>query len=490
VKNPTRQPGGPVELRWQIWLPWLALMVLLLTATRTDPDLWGHVRFGLDFLASHELPSVDPYSFTQGRPWVNHEWASEAAMGLAYRLGGGAGLVLMKAVVMSGVVWVLIARFRGSPPLLAAMVSAVALAGALPLSVTVRPQLWSALGLMLLVLVLDDRRPAPGRVAFTAALFAAWANLHGGWVTGGAALALHIALRTLRSPDDAPRWLLLGFCGLAATLLNPYGVELWRFLAATVAAARPDISEWQPFSLREPAIMWVSVLAPGLVLVALHLRRRWRPPLEAAAVVLLLVLAGFKVSRVAPLVCAPALALLAPSISRAWGDRLRLRVPDRTVAAVMLAPAALSLLAVPRPVAAALACVPIHDSWAPDLAAAPALQGARGRVWTAFVWGEYTLWHFGPGLKVSIDGRRETVYDEAYIALHRRAEEADEEAVAHMIGLHPDYVWLPPGDGRIRARLAAAGYEVPLTTAHSFVAARAGAPPLTAVRAPAGACFP
>jgi hypothetical protein len=59
-----------------------------------------------------------------------------------------------------------------------------------------------------------------------------------------------------------------------------------------------------------------------------------------------------------------------------------------------------------------------------------------------------------------------------------------------MIGLHPDYVWLPPGDGRIRARLAAAGYEVPVTTGHSFVAARAGAPPLSAVRAPAGACFP
>jgi hypothetical protein len=28
-------------------------------------------------------------------------------------------------------------------------------------------------------------------------------------------------------------------------------------------------------------------------------------------------------------------------------------------------------------------------------------------------WGEYVLWHVGPGIKVSMDGRRETVYTDA-----------------------------------------------------------------------------
>ena len=27
-------------------------------------------------------------------------------------------------------------------------------------------------------------------------------------------------------------------------------------------------------------------------------------------------------------------------------------------------------------------------------------------------WGEYVLWHLGPGVKVSMDGRRETVYSD------------------------------------------------------------------------------
>lgn len=37
-----------------------------------------------------------------------------------------------------------------------------------------------------------------------------------------------------------------------------------------------------------------------------------------------------------------------------------------------------------------------------------------------FTWGEYVIWHLGPGVQVSMDGRRETVYPdsvyEAYLA--------------------------------------------------------------------------
>ena len=32
---------------------------------------------------------------------------------------------------------------------------------------------------------------------------------------------------------------------------------------------------------------------------------------------------------------------------------------------------------------------------------------------TEFNWGEYVIWQLGPGVQVSVDGRRETVYPEA-----------------------------------------------------------------------------
>ncbi len=122
----------PVELRWQIWLPWSALALILLSATGTDPDLWGHVRFGLDFLRNRALPSVDPYSFTQDRPWVNHEWLSEALMAAAFALCGTAGLVILKTLVMACAVSVVWRRLRGASPVISTAVTTLAIVGALP----------------------------------------------------------------------------------------------------------------------------------------------------------------------------------------------------------------------------------------------------------------------------------------------------------------------------------------------------------------------
>src|SRR5579862_190980 len=59
--------------------PWVLVAAGLMlfaaaTMTRADADLWGHLRFGLDTIQARHLTSVDPYSFTQDTPWINHEW--------------------------------------------------------------------------------------------------------------------------------------------------------------------------------------------------------------------------------------------------------------------------------------------------------------------------------------------------------------------------------------------------------------------------------
>ena len=74
------------------------------THMRTDADLWGHVRFGLDTLQTWSLPADDPYSFTQDTPWINHEWLSELQMGLVWTAGGTAGLALLYPALETGAV--------------------------------------------------------------------------------------------------------------------------------------------------------------------------------------------------------------------------------------------------------------------------------------------------------------------------------------------------------------------------------------------------
>src|SRR5690348_4627920 len=129
--------------------PWrafrMALVVLVFagaSVTRADPDLWGHVRFGLDTLRDKHLTSVDPYSFTQDVPWVNHEWLSEVQMGAAYGLGGDAGLALLKSALTGGALllaWAALGRVRTGARVL---VCVLAVMGTLHMWATVRPQLW------------------------------------------------------------------------------------------------------------------------------------------------------------------------------------------------------------------------------------------------------------------------------------------------------------------------------------------------------------
>jgi len=69
---------------WRVSDIILALAPVLALVPGTDPDLWGHLRFGLDTLAARALPAVDSYqAFSQGgrrRAAVSHEQVATAAL--------------------------------------------------------------------------------------------------------------------------------------------------------------------------------------------------------------------------------------------------------------------------------------------------------------------------------------------------------------------------------------------------------------------------
>ena len=389
-----------------VWTVWAAFAAIMLSASRSDPDLWGHLRFGLDWWDTFTLPLVDPYSFTQDRPWINHEWLSEAAMGAAYLAAGVSGLVLLKIAVVGATLAILYSRLRGATSVGAALILGLAIAGVLPISITIRPQLWSVLCLAALVALLDtSATPRAGRVAAGAALFAVWANLHGGWITGAAVLVAFCAVRLAQNREDALRWLAMIAVPIGATLLNPYGIGLWRFLASTVRVSRPDITEWQPMGFDSPLIVWVP-MATAVVLAGLLSRQpNARPPLAVWTSLGLLVAAGIRVHRVAPLMGPAALVLLAPYLTRAWGHVGQIQIHNRKAARVLWIPALVALAVIARPTAASLTCLPIRGAWAPDLAAAETLKGLTGTLVTTFDWGQYAIWHFGPARHLALRPR-------------------------------------------------------------------------------------
>jgi hypothetical protein len=124
-------------------------------------------------------------------------------------------------------------------------------------------------------------------------------------------------------------------------------------------------------------------------------------------------------------------------------------------------------------------CIPPLSSHA-DPAAAAALRSpqARGRLIVEFNWGEYAIWHMAPRLRVSVDGRRETVYSP------QRLREFHEVANGSPLGLRivardrPEYIWMMASRHLLRTQLLDAGYRIDLSTPESFIAVRNDLPVL------------
>jgi hypothetical protein len=222
-----------------------------------------------------------------------------------------------------------------------------------------------------------------------------------------------------------------------------------------------------------------------------------RPTIDRIAAIALLGVASLRVSRLAPLWFAATTVLLSPTFV-VWSRR----VPERWKQLYAPSPAALRLTAIPILCAAAASavavarnggCVRIDGDWIPDRVAGRALAnaGARGTIVTWFDWGEYALWHVAPELRVSIDGRRETVYSDEVLANHDELYAGTAAGIDYLRRLAPTYIWLPASLQTLRAQLRSQGYRVDLETRESFVAARLDAPviPFSRDEPPAG-CFP
>lgn len=402
------------------------VLVFSLARSVVDPDLWGHVLFGRDLIRTGRIVRSDAYSYLTGTtPWINHEWLTEALFHAAYRTAGGTGLVLLKMAVGLTAMGLILAHLlrRGGSTLHAALVLCLAFTLVSVGSTTVRPQIFTYLGLVLLVLALDaaDR----GRTRWlwgVPVVLAAWVNLHGGFLAGVALLVLWggvhgltAAIRGRRGePHRGPGLLVVAATvvgGVLATFANPYGVRLWTFLLETATVARPEISEWG----KTPLATWEGVcyllLLGGCAFAMID--REGRPGLPMLAIFVVLAVGALTAIRhlplfgaAAPVVAADSLAALSRRRGGASGSARRLRFAPLLVVVT----AGLVALAVPwlrgprieagRQLFPARAVGLLRDS------------GVSGNLAIHFDWGEYAIWHLAPGIRVSMDGRRETVYSE------------------------------------------------------------------------------
>jgi hypothetical protein len=497
VQHGTAAPIGsrrrPKEFQWSILRVPIAIAAgYMLLTTKVDPDLFGHLRFGLDILRSGHLSSGDPYSWTSDMLWTNHEWLSELTMAFAYSTAGIGGLVVMKGLVAAVAVFVIMTATRSASSVWRWPAALLAILAMVPVYLTIRPQIWTMLFLTLTCWILTSSWK---RRYWLPLIFLLWANLHGGWLVGIGVVGVWSAIE-LFDPEDSrpPRWFVVAIpiACLVSTLVNPYGWHLWEFLGRTVRLSRPDIIEWQPLwrASAGSIAFWVA----ALLWAGLAIRFAETRPLKAIAAVAILAYASLRVLRIVPLLAPAAVILLLPYV-RQHRDRSLAAGPTiggTPKLVVDFICACIGFVMVAWPVSPG--CVRMAGDWIPDFGAARAISAAnlRGRLVNSFNWGEYAIWHFGPQLKVSMDGRRETVYSEHVIGEQHRIAGGESDALANLQALSPEYAWLPVGKTtQAKTWFASHGYRIDVSTPQSFVAVRKDLPRVAAVAATASPpCFP
>lgn len=408
-----------------------------------DPDLWGHVRYGEDWLADGALPRTATHTFTaEGYPWINHENAFEVSVAWANARTGIYGLLVAKCALGLAIMWAAarVGRRHGVPAL-SAWCFLVIVSANLQAFFPLRPQLFSfALCAVMFVLLdraferwADERRVAWAWLAPLPLVMAAWVNSHGGFVAGLAILATCLFGRMIElvRTDGFKKALptlaglaLVGLTSLAATFANPYGLELHRWMACAMWTPQPEITEWLPPSWDNPVfIPFVTLIVVAVgCLVFTERKRDWT---QIAILALVALQAAMHLRHIAffALCCAfwliphwhSAVTRLLPS--EPW--RLPKRLPQMGLRLVVAGAVVCCVAVESTLLANRLGDFPVLRSTYPvDAIQYMVDQKMTGKLVVAFNWAQYALSALAPEVTVGFDGRFDTCYPDEVIDAH------------------------------------------------------------------------
>ncbi|MFM7055911.1 MAG: hypothetical protein ACKO2P_03205, partial [Planctomycetota bacterium] len=430
--------GQPEWLRLGMTAVVLLGCGILLSTRMVEPDLWGHIQYGEDWLFTGSLPTTATHTYTaEGHPWINHENLFELAVALGQRTIGGLGLMLLKTLAGLALMLVMLRRTAQlNVPLVSAAVCLLPVAACLAEFWLMRPQLFSFL-LFAAQLLLTERAfvdwqqgkaPRYGLLWLCLPLLVVWTNSHGGVLAGLCVFLALLGLRSLeaflRQRADAVRVALhlsvLGGLAVGSLFVNPYGWELPYWLAVSLSQPRPEVSEWAGLPDGGPAAILFVMLAV-LSAFAVKYTRRQRDWVELILLGVVAVQAPGHIRHLAFFALMFGLRLPEHFVSACGAvfPKRPVRPLDGPGAWVVQAELGLIL--------AGLMAVLVHrhaafgvdrDEYPVDAVEFMDQHRLQGKLAATFDWAQYSLAALTPATTLGFDGRYDTCYPPHVVDMH------------------------------------------------------------------------
>jgi hypothetical protein len=407
--------------------------------TGFDPDGFHQMALFREWLRTGTLPLHDTFAFTHTVvPAVQHEWGAGALLyGIATTVGAP-GIMWVRWLISAAAALVAArAARRRAPAVVVAFCAPFAIILAQVGFTTIRAGLYTMLFLAVLLAAIDRDRDQPRAGRFLLVylpVVALWINLHGGWIVGVAAVALHLVEQTLRRRPI--RHLVVALAATPLLMgLTPYGRAYFTGWWRSITFPRDQIAEWLPL-YRSSYLLGLAAFGLAMLFLIYAVARRGPRRLPGLAFVVVAAWAAWRHERhVALFALAWFCAVPGYLAATPLGELLEAAVARRPFAR------ALSFASIAVGVALLVVAAPRHPfrlrvpAQGSDLAAGgvvyPAgavayLAGANfhGRLVTSFINGGFVIWRLSPAARVSFDGRYEVAYAPEVLDEDRRIHRA------------------------------------------------------------------
>ena len=269
----------------------VAWMFYALRSFTVDPDLWWHIKYGQDILATHHWPTVEQFSFTAaGQHWRAYEWLGDVLLAGVYQAGGlrGLGALLIALGALFALALYYYTTLRCGNPKAAFLATALLLA--LANWFNLRPQMLGYLFLIVTLIVLERfRQGKRGAIWLLPPLMLVWINTHGSWIIGLGTIGVYLAcglvsfrLGSVKTSEwsvaDRGKLITVLALSVAATVITPYGTRLATYpflVASSVPISINNVQEWQAMVFTDPTTRLFLALLLGFLVVQALIRPTW-----------------------------------------------------------------------------------------------------------------------------------------------------------------------------------------------------------------------